>query len=385
MPPSRSSWSGSASPTRSTRCSRSGYKTFRKPELFGESFREWFDFFKLGDSAPGDAFRKLKRRYEREILNQTLRKEADRASFKRLYNDLIDFAAAVVTPSFLTPSSQGLCEPLPWLEEIVDFKKLRDWPGELHIPAYSISGERDRRNIQEFCSNPKVVRRWRADMTGRKLMLIDADAVRASLASPFIYPPVRVGGDPDPYIEGAYEDPYNEEAFLNELGASIRQKADPSASGRAPPRDRRPARINRISNLLILDLLSTREMQMALMGEPFNLWDAYGQSILTPIVAHAKVERYKIKQDIAAFNKAIRKRVNEAVEQVRRSGIEPDEIEEEINVMPTVEFGVKPNNRIMEWRYSNLKWLFDRGRETGFRYLRQPISSQPISKAQEVP
>lgn len=164
-----------------------------------------------------------------------------RHAWRRLYNDWIDFWFSALTPTTLNYYSEGLCDPLPFLEEMVDFHALQNFPGDFYLNAY---------NITEDCVDqfPKK------DLTALHF--------RAGLASPFIYPPVAIGNQL--YYEGADRSPIPYKHFNPK---EIRNFKD-------------------IGIVVIMDILSS--LAKALVRRPRSLWDAYVISIVTPIVSLAK-------------------------------------------------------------------------------------------------
>jgi len=234
-----------------------GYKTFFKPGPFTEPFRNWAKLLKLGSRSDGGRLPnldKLKERYEKEVLHASLEAK-DREAFKRLYNDWIDLLTGVITPGVLTPESLGLCAPFPLADDVVDFALLDRWAGTLSVPAYDLNPDPNtgrQRGIVQFSNRP-----------GPGAKKLDANGVRACLAAPFIYPPFGLGGGL--YTEGAFEEPYNEDTgWLRDVEEG------------------------KIRSVLILDILNRED---ELLREPLDLWDAYGSSIMTPVVAQAKTVR----------------------------------------------------------------------------------------------
>ena len=76
--------------------------------------------------------------------------------------------------------SLGLCDHAPWIDEVVDFDKLKQFKGEFYMNAYCIDdGKMDIFDKHE----------------------ITADHFRAALAFPLIYPPFKLNGKT--YIEGS--------------------------------------------------------------------------------------------------------------------------------------------------------------------------------------
>jgi predicted acylesterase/phospholipase RssA len=217
------------------------YKVFLKPGPFTRPMRALARHFKIPESSYRpipEPLTPLGQLWGGWI--ETWIKSSNTNSRRRSYNDLVDFWAAVLTPTTLTPWSEGLCEPLPFLEEVVDFKKLHDFPGHFCLNAFNVTDDK-----MEVFSNEKIT----------------PAHVRAAFAHPFIYQPVRIGGKV--YFEGADRDPI---CFGN-LMEKMRDK---------------------VKTIVLLDILGS--LADPLIREPRDLWDAYAMSILMPVIGLAKQE-----------------------------------------------------------------------------------------------
>lgn len=168
----------------------------------------------------------------------------------RLYNDWIDFWFSAWTPSAVTYASQGLCEPLPFLEEMVDFTALQHFPGDFYLNAYNIN----RHEMKNFSKE-----------------ILTAQHFRAALAAPFIYPPVEVDGEL--YYEGADRDPIPQDNFFKLKG------------------------IKQTDTIVIVDILGS--LETSLIRPPRNIWDAYVLSIVTPIVSLAKKSLESFREEVS--------------------------------------------------------------------------------------
>lgn len=153
-----------------------------------------------------------------------------------LFEDWVGLWAAALCPSDLSADSKGLCQPAPWVQEVVDFDRLRDFPREFYINAYNLTD----RKIEIF---------------GRDEITVDH--FHAALAFPFIYAPFQLNGKT--YIEGSAMDTLNYKGLLEEKN---------------PP----------IDTIVVLDVLSREE----LLREPRDLYDAWVRSIMVPLVAMGK-------------------------------------------------------------------------------------------------
>jgi NTE family protein len=94
---------------------------------------------------------------------------------------------------------------------------------------------------------------------------ITTDHFRAALAFPFIYPPFKLKhkGREDYYIEGSAIDTFNFKALLRDCKIQ----------------DKKP-----ITKLVVFDVIGEEK----LLHAPTNLYDAWVQSIMVPLVAMAK-------------------------------------------------------------------------------------------------
>lgn len=198
------------------------YKVFKKPSPFLHTFQRWTRLMQL----PG-------------------RTDRPQDRYRRLYNDWVELCMTTIMPTTLTYTSKGLCAPLPFLEELVDFKRLRQVKGEFFINAYNITEHR----MQEFAKDE-----------------IDARHFRAALAYPFMYPPAEIDGKF--YSEGADQDPLNLPR-LHELAIARDNTFNPEI-------------------IVLIDIFAS--LEKALIRTPRNLWDAYGLSIITPVVSLAKLQ-----------------------------------------------------------------------------------------------
>jgi hypothetical protein len=419
-----------------------GYKAFVKRGPWYRVMRALTDNFKIGSGSFDEA---QKARYPTLAKIKKSLDDALPDDRKRLYNDMVDLATVVMTPTFFFARSKrlrklfpwtgafddlidwnaqtGLCEPLPWLEELIDWKYLNKWDGELYIPAYHLTDDSATRDTRVFCNAKEEAQM--DDDRKKKFGVITPDTVRASLAAPFFYPTKYLKKDelnPDednaPYREGAYEDPYNEELWLEELRTDLSadRKREKLRKGRSA--DRRPVEPAKgdIENIFVIDLLSTRELQMALLNRPDNLWEAFGQQILTPIVAQSKTSRYKIAEMIKDTNNDIRrgKRLATIVSEIKAAdakaadakaadakgtgakgtgakaagvnfeGQFSDELDNaelnQLTLLPPLTFGIQKlpaerQRRIMDWSYSNMSELFEIGKEAASAYIDKPLTA----------
>jgi predicted acylesterase/phospholipase RssA len=190
------------------------FKVFYKPGLLADVYRQWLRLF-------------------------TPLRFAD-PRVQRYVTDLWALAFANLSPSSLNPSSLGLCAHAPWVEEVVDFERLKDFDGDFFINAYNLT-----RNKMEIFLKKEIT----------------ADHFRAALAFPFIYPPYELNGNF--YIEGSAIDPMNFEGLVQHL------------------RDRDQEQ----HAVLVFDMMGAKKL---MMRKPRDLYDAWVQSIMIPLTEISK-------------------------------------------------------------------------------------------------
>ena len=237
-----------------------GYKTFFKPGPFTRPIRQLAQLFKIGSfplpqidrpvTGLGLAYNEWLKMWD----------TAQGGGIKRFYNDLIDLWAAAITPTPLHYWSKGVCDPLPFLEDLVDFHVLNEKSGPFHfyMNAFSVTERHHTlyakrgaatqwgyrragfttRPLPEFGTS-KASRKKSAlqsgyttseaqesdpPTSGLKMKLfynkkgggIHPEEVRAAFAYPFIYPPVTLNREV--HFEGAGRDPISFGNLLVEDG-----------------------------------------------------------------------------------------------------------------------------------------------------------------------
>jgi len=226
--------------------------------------------------------------------------------FSRLFADWMALMFATWCPSDLDPSSQGLCEHAPWIDEIVDFDKLKAFPAEFYMNAYNVT---DRR-MDIFTKEE-----------------ITPDHFRAALAFPLIYPPFKLNGKT--YIEGSAIDTLCFEGLLK-YRETRRQRE------KRGERRRKLATLEPLRNIVVFDVLSSKR----LIREPKDLYDAWIQSIMIPLVEIAK-------DDIDLFEYKYNKDWG-------------------LNLL-RITFDIPEQHwpKVLDWSYSNLSTLYDIGYAAG--------------------
>jgi hypothetical protein len=283
-----------------------GYKTFFKPGPFTRPLYRWGQRFKFGEFPFGpisgvasnrrlDAVRKLYNDWVESWMN------VREGSYRRLYNDWIDLWISLMTPTTLNHFSQGMCAPFPFLDDMVDFHKLSLFPGEFYMNAYNLTDQR----MEEFSKDQ-----------------ITPAHFRAALAYPSMYPPAEINGKL--YSEGADRDPIN---FGNLIGRE-------NSGGRLDSAA--------IKTIVLIDIMGSLEPY--LVREPRNLREAYGISIMTPVVALARknLEHFKVHDNKDANG---------------------NDIYELLEMRFTIPQSQQAH--VMEWGHSNLSHLWTIGYLTG--------------------
>lgn len=204
------------------------YKTFFKSGPFTVPFELWAKAWQLPKS---DA--KLPHRRPHFLRYSE--------SFRRFYNDSLYFWAAAACPTDLTFFSEGLCAPFPFVKELIDFEKVRKFTGDFLANAYSIED-----GVMEEFSKDEMSEEY----------------FDAALAFPFVYPPAPIRSKH--YFEGSSLDPLN-------LGPLVRYILADRA---------------RDYFVVLIDVLGS--FRKGLIRRPTNLIDAFGISIMTPIVSLAE-------------------------------------------------------------------------------------------------
>lgn len=239
----------------------------------------------------------------RKVLNPFLNHLPQRTFAEQWVNDLAWLAASTITPSNVWPLSGGLSAPAPWLEDVVDFKKLKEQDYDFYINAFNLT-------TQEMDTFEKK------DIT--------ADHFRAALAFPFIYPPFKMKHKYKSseerefyYIEGSAVDTFNFKSLLRDC--KIQEKKP-------------------ITKLIVFDIIGEED----LLHPPTDLYDAWVQSIMVPLVAMAK-------DDLKIFDKLHRESY----------GLD----------LKRIEFGGKIDwKSALRWSRSNLENLFDIGYKAGQKF-----------------
>lgn len=152
----------------------------------------------------------------------------------RLMADWMALWAATFCPSDLSMKSLGLCDHAPWIDEVVDFDKLRQFPGEFYMNAYCITDHK-----MEIFTKEQIT----------------PAHFRASLAFPLIYPPFKLNGKT--YIEGSAIDTLCFEGLLKYRDDRLnRERAGET-------RTKKLARLAPLRNVVVFDVLSSKKSSVS--------------------------------------------------------------------------------------------------------------------------
>jgi len=222
---------------------------------------------------------------------------------QRFFNDWAALMLATFCPSDLSATSQGMCQPAPFVEQAVDFARLKEFKGEFYMSAYCIeSGEME---IFEK----------------KEIML---EHFQAALAFPLIYAPFKMKGKT--YLEGAAME------TLNFKGLLEHRKGHPKV----------------IDTIVVLDILGMKE----LIAEPRSLYDAWVKSIIVPLTAIAE-------DDIKLFELLHLTNVDNLEKYF--GGKKPNLVK--IDFKKQISHKNWPN--VLDWSYGNLSALYEAGYRAG--------------------
>lgn len=222
---------------------------------------------------------------------------------QRFFDDWAALMLATFCPSDLSATSQGMCQPAPFVEQAVDFSKLKEFDGEFYMSAY--------------CMETGKMEIFKKDD-------ITLEHFQAALAFPLIYAPFKMNGKT--YLEGAAKD------TLNFKGLLEYRKGHPKV----------------IDTIVVCDVLGMKE----LIAEPRSLYDAWVKSIIVPLTAIAK-DDIKLFEQLHLTNIANHKK--------HFGGKKPNFVKIDFHKQ------ISPNNwpNVLDWSYSNLSALYEAGYRAG--------------------
>ncbi|MFY9786309.1 MAG: patatin-like phospholipase family protein [Pseudolabrys sp.] len=223
---------------------------------------------------------------------------------QRFFDDWAALMLATFCPTDLSAASQGMCQPAPFVEQAVDFSKLKEFEGDFYMSAYCIeSGKMEIFEKKE----------------------ITIEQFQAALAFPLIYAPFQMNGMT--YLEGAAKDTLNFKGLLEKR----KRKGHPV-----------------IDTIVVLDVLGMKE----LIAEPRGLYDAWVKSIIVPLTAIAEDDIKLFEQLHLADIKNLKKYFG---------GKKPNLVK--IDFHKQISHNNWPN--VLDWSYSNLSALYDAGHRAG--------------------
>jgi NTE family protein len=225
------------------------------------------------------------------------------------FGDWATLMLARFCPSDLSATSLGMCQPAPFIEQVVDFSKLQEFDGDFYMSAYCIDTDR---------------------MVTFEKEEIRLEHFHAALAFPLIYAPFKMDGNT--YIEGAAKDTLNFKSLL----------------------EKRKGHAKVIDTIVILDVLGLDD----LITEPRSLYDAWVKSIIVPLTAIAK-------DDIKLFEEIHLKDEENLKEHF--GGKKPNVIKVNFHeqLKPMVDDKKYNWQNMFDWSYSNLLTLYDAGHRAG--------------------
>lgn len=224
---------------------------------------------------------------------QAIQAQADQGPLQRLAADWSSWLMATLCPSDLSPQSQGLCAHVPFIDQVVDFSRLADIKPQFYLNAYNLSQKRmdcwDKRQISH-------------------------EHFLAALSFPLIYPPYQL--DDDYYIEGAAIDTLNFKRLFQDHP--------------------------HIDTTVVFDVLGSEH----LLHPPRDLYDAWVQSIITPLTEIAR-------DDLKLFE-ALHNKDEQGKPRTRLLRVAYDQF-----IHP------EQRERELDWSYSNLSQMYQAGYAAG--------------------
>ena len=245
---------------------------------WAEAWKQFFGTFSSPDNKSGDA--------------------------QRFFDDWAALMLATFCPTDLSALSQGMCQPAPFVEEAVDFSKLKEFKGDFYMSAYCIETGK-----MEIFEKEKIT----------------IDQFQAALAFPLIYAPFKMNGYT--YLEGAAKDTLNFKGLLQKHKDHHRPVID---------------------TIVVLDVLGMKE----LVAEPRSLYDAWVKSIIVPLTAIAE-------DDIKLFEQLHLKDPKNLDKYF--GGKTPNIVK--IDFHKQISHNHWPN--VLDWSYGNLSTLYEAGYRAG--------------------
>jgi NTE family protein len=278
------------------------YKIFNKGGPSAERFREYWQ------SLP----------YVRAAMNQYWMSPAE-----KLDADWLLFRGAMMSPTDVEFFSTGICANVPFIENVVDFEKLKTVREACYINAYCIEDK----GPVEFEKKD-----------------IDVRHFRAALSFPFVYPPYRI--ENKHYYEGAAFDCLNLIKFFSKKSMA-----------------------GDIEQVVVCDVM-TRD----LIHRPRSLMDAYAQSIAVPLVANAEKELDLFDHWVNTGFIGRRQREMEISPELKK--LYDKQTRPAIDPLYFIKLRIPEKQRpyALDWSRSNLEILFDVGYQAGKAFVKDPVN-----------
>jgi NTE family protein len=255
---------------------------------------------------------------------------------EKLESDLMMLGGAMMCPTDLNFFSEGVCAHAPFIENVVDFDKLyelRDDPPECYLGAYCVEDE-----AMERFEKPEI----------------NIDHFRAALSFPFIYAPYEIDGKH--YYEGAVVETLGLIEFAHQaVGVRYRQHRHDPPSADA-------------DKYVIFDVMNPEVIQ-----RPRDLWDAFSQSIIIPLVANAEKELVIFEHWIATGHLLTTAKLERRYQPfLQQHPLLKQEMPPDAKAL-VVKFAVPEQHRpyMLDWTSSNLECLFNIGYESGLMFLEE--------------
>lgn len=221
-----------------------------------------------------------------------------------LWADWVRLWWATLSPTDLSLQSLGMCAHLPFAEQAIDFAAVPEIGPAFYINAYNLTQEK--------------MAIWDKDR-------ITPAHIRAAFSFPFIYAPSRIDGDD--YIEGAAIDTINFKALVSDDEAQ-------------------PGLHRELETLVVFDILGIDK----LIRKPRSLYDAWVDSIITPLVQLSK-------DDIRLFE--LQHNIDPQTGKPKRKLLKVDFAD----AIPEAHWP-----KVLDWSSSNMKLLFEAGYRAGMAF-----------------
>lgn len=248
--------------------------------------------------ALADAWREL---CARNPLLSQLQQQAGSGPTQQLFADWTQLILATLCPSNLSSQSTGLCAHVPFIEDLVDFDALPGIQPQFYLNAYNLS------RYEMAC--------WDKHQIGKQQFL-------AAFSFPFLYPPTLLDGDY--YIEGAAIDTLNFKGLLQQHPQTI-------------------------DSIVVFDVLGCEKI----MHPPRDLYDAWVQSIITPLIELAR-DDLKLFEALHNTDPASGKPISTLL----RLNVEAYLTEED-------------SQHELDWSRSNLQRMYEVGYEAGQAFCKE--------------